>query len=240
MAADAPEPTPQWQARQLLRAARVGTLATSADGQPFAALVTPATAPDLSPVLWLSSLSEHTRHLAAEPRCALLVAGPAADENPQTAPRLTVTGCAERIENSYLKSRWLAAHPYAALYADFADFSLWRIRLMGGHFVGGFARATRLRQTDLTPDPTAVAALEAAAPEILAHCNQDHPDTMANLGATLARAAGGAPGPWRMVAVDVDGCDLAHGQKILRIPFAAPVAGPEDVRRELIRLARVP
>jgi len=221
----------------LLRAARVGTLATSADGQPFAALVTPATAPDLSPVLWLSSLSEHTRHLAAEPRCALLVAGPAADENPQTAPRLTVTGLAERIENSYLKSRWLALHPYAAPYADFADFSLWRIRPMGGHFVGGFARATRLRPADLAPDPVAVAAVETAAPDILAHCNQDHPDTME----TLACTAGGAPGPWRMVAVDLDGCDLAlgqgTGQKTLRISFAAPVTGPEEVRRELIRLA---
>jgi hypothetical protein len=234
MAIAPPVPTPQWQARQLLRAARVATLATSADGQPFAALVTPATAPDLSPVLWLSSLSEHTRHLAAEPRCALLVTGPAVDENPQTAPRLTVTGLAERIENPQLKSRWLAVHPYAALYADFADFSLWRIRLMGGQFVGGFARATRLKQADLTPHPAAVAAVAAAAPEILAHCNQDHPDTMAS----LARAAGGIPGPWRMVAVDVDGCDLAHGEKTLRIPFAAPVAGPEEVRRELIRLAR--
>ena len=29
-------------------------------------------APDLSPLLWLSTLSEHTRQLAAEPRCALL------------------------------------------------------------------------------------------------------------------------------------------------------------------------
>ena len=64
-----------WQARCLLRAARSATLGTQTGGQPFTALVTPATAPDLSVLLWLSTLSEHTRHLLAEPRCALMVMG---------------------------------------------------------------------------------------------------------------------------------------------------------------------
>ncbi len=40
-----------------------------------------------------------------------------------------------------------------------------------------------------------------------------------------------------MVAVDVDGCDLAHGEQVRRIHWAAPVADPDGVRRELIRLA---
>ena len=81
---------PALEARRLLRAARSASLATSAKGQPFASLVTPACAPDLSVLLLLSSLSEHTRHLVADPRCSLLVSGPAAGANPQTAPRLTV------------------------------------------------------------------------------------------------------------------------------------------------------
>ena len=81
--------SPAWEARGLLRAARVGTLASVADGQPFASLVTPACAPDLSLLLLLSDLSEHTRHLRAEPRCSVLVAGPPVGANPQTAPRVT-------------------------------------------------------------------------------------------------------------------------------------------------------
>jgi hypothetical protein len=65
-----------FEARKLLRAARSGTLATAADGgQPFASLVTPACAPDLSLLLLLSNLSEHTRHLrtwyAARPRAPI-------------------------------------------------------------------------------------------------------------------------------------------------------------------------
>jgi putative heme iron utilization protein len=224
------EDAPAWQARKLLRAARAGTLATSIDGQPFATLVTPAAAPDLSVLLLLSSLSEHTRHLRAEPRCAVLVAGPAPEPNPQTAPRLTVTGIAEPCPDPALKARWLAVHPYAALYADFGDFSLWRIPPVAGLLVGGFARATRLRHADFSPDPAAVAAIAAAEASILRHCNTDHPDALALIA--------GSPGAWRMVAADVDGCDLALGEKVLRIAWSAPVADAAGVRAELVELAR--
>ena len=136
-----PEPTPAWHARMLLRAARAATLATVADGQPFASLVTPACAPDLSLLLWISMLSEHTRHLRADARCSLLVSGPPAGANPQTALRLTLTGIALPDADPALKARWLAVHPYAALYAGFADFTIWRIRPAQALFVGGFARA---------------------------------------------------------------------------------------------------
>lgn len=223
-----------WQARCLLRAARSATLGTQTGGQPFTALVTPATAPDLSVLLWLSTLSEHTRHLLAEPRCALMVMGEAEGANPQTAPRLTITGLAERIEDAALKARWLAMHPYAALYADFGDFALWRIRPAGGLFVGGFARATRLRQADLLPNAAAVARIAAAEADIVSHCNTDHASAMAELG-------GG--GDWRMVAADVDGCLLARreqegGEQVRRIAWSAPVADADGVRAELIALLR--
>ncbi len=222
---------PAFQARQLIRAARGATLATQAGGQPFASLVTPATAPDLSILLWLSTLSEHTRQLGREPRCALLFAGEAEGPNPQTAPRVTVTGLAERIEDAALKARWLARHPYAALYADFADFGLWRVRPQAVLLVGGFARATRLRADALAPGHEAIAAAE---PEIIAHMNGDHADAVA----AIARMLGGGGGAWRMAAVDPEGCDLALGDAVLRLPFAAPARTPDAVRMELVRASR--
>lgn len=224
------EQPPAWSARKLLRAARAGTMATSAAGQPFASLVTPASAPDLAILLLLSELSEHTRHLRMDPRCSLLVCGVAEGVNPQTAPRVSVTGIAERVADSALKQRFLNVHPYAASYAGFGDFALWRLRPMGGLYVGGFARAARLRAADLAPDPGAVAAVAAAEAEIMAHCNTDHSEAMA--------AIAGTPGAWRMVTLDVDGFDLALAERVIRIHWPAPVAGTKDVRRELIRLAR--
>jgi putative heme iron utilization protein len=161
-----------------------------------------------------------------------MVAAAPEGANPQTAPRLTVTGIAAPAPDPALKARWLALHPYAALYADFADFSLWRVVPENALFVGGFARASRLRATDLTPDPASVAAVAAAAAGIVAHCNADHADTMGLL------ADPADPAGWAMVAVDPDGCDIARGERVARIDWRAPVSDANGVRAELIRLAR--
>jgi len=222
---------PGLAARRLLRSTRAGSLATSArGGQPFVSLVTPATAPDGSVLLLLSELAEHTRHLRTDPRCAVLVAGASAELNPQTAPRLTATGLAEPDGDPALKARYLAVHPYASLYADFGDFATWRIRPAAGNLVGGFARAFRLKAADLAPDRDAVAAILAAEAGILSHCNRDHP-------AELAAIAGEA-GDWRMVTADVDGFDLALGERVLRTAWVEPVKDAGDVRRELVRMAK--
>jgi putative heme iron utilization protein len=226
------------EARRLIRAARSATLATAQAGQPFASLVTPAMAPDLSPLMLLSSLSEHTRHLHADPRCALLITGAPTGPNPQTAPRVTVTGMAELVpadQVAALKARWLAVHPYAALYADFGDFALWRVRIGGALLVGGFARAVRLKASALLPDEAAVVAVAAAEAEIIGHVNEDHADAVAAIATGLL---GGAPGPWRLVTVDPDGCDISDGEASHRLAFPAPLGDADAVRMALIRAAR--
>lgn len=223
------DPDHGFAARCLFRAAAASTLATQGDGQPFASLVTHTMAPDGALLLWLSSLSQHTRQLAREPRCALMAQGEPTSPNPQTAPRATLTGLAEQVDDPALKGRWLARHPYAALYADFGDFALWRVAPQSGLLVGGFAAAHRLRQADLAPDPAAVAALTAAEADIIAHVNADHP-------ATLALLAGSDAG-WRMVALDCDGFDMAAGESVIRHAFARPVTDADGVRRALIAAA---
>lgn len=230
--ANEPTATPVLDARALLRAARAGTLATSGDGQPFASLVTPAAAPDGAVLLLLSGLSEHTRHLRTEPRCAVMVAGPQIDVNPQTAPRLTVTGIAAPEPDPALKARWVALHPYAAFYAGFGDFQLWRIAPKAGLYIGGFASATRLRQADLAWDPAAVEAVAAAEASVLSHCNDAHADALDQIAAVHGKDGPG----WRMVACDVDGCDLARDEVVLRIPWSASVADAGGIRTELVGL----
>ena len=224
------EDAPGWAARKLLRASRSGTLATATEGQPFASLVTPATAPDASVLLLLSDLSEHTRHLRADPRCAVMVSGVAEGANAQTAPRVTITGTAAIEDDPALRARWVALHPYAAFYAGFGDFHLWRVRPAGALFVGGFARAHRLRQAELVSDAPEVWAAEA---RVIAHCNADHAEAMT----AIAQRDGGAGEGWRMVACDADGFDLAREEEVRRVHWAAPVDGPGAIRAALVHLA---
>jgi putative heme iron utilization protein len=218
-----------WLFRRLLRATRMGSLATSdAAGQAYVSLVTPAFLPDLSPVVLLSTLSEHTRQLQAEPRCGLMVVGSAPETNPQTAPRISLVCTAVVDTSADARARYLAVHPYAALYADFTDFSFWRLSIVRASFVGGFARAGRLSAAALQPDPAAVASILAAEPSVLAHCNADHADALALL-------AGGGDG-WRMVTADTDGCDLAREDVVRRIAWPAPVGDAGALRAALVQL----
>jgi putative heme iron utilization protein len=120
------------------------------------------------------------------------------------------------------------------MYAGFGDFHLWRLRGRAALFVGGFGRAARLKQADLTADADAVAALGAAEAGIIAHCNADHADAMARLGSTVS----GVAGAWRMVAADVDGCDLALAERVVRVAWRRPVRNSGEVRAELVRMGR--
>ncbi|MFH5923414.1 hypothetical protein [Roseomonas xinghualingensis] len=133
---------------------------------------------------------------------------------------------AERIEDDRLKARWLARHPYAAMYAGFTDFGLWRIVPQGGLMVLGFGRANRLRAADLAPDPAMVAALEEVEAEALAMLN-GMPERLA----AAARGLGGRDGTWRAASLSPDGFDLVDEEagRVLFLGFPGIVPDRTDL-----------
>jgi heme iron utilization protein len=150
------------EAAALLQAARSGMLATTEAGWPHASLVTPALGPDGLLLLLLSELSAHTRHLRADPRCALLVTGVAAHENPQTMPRLSLRGTVCPTDHDAARAAYLQRHPYAGFYAGFADFHVWTLKPEEAHYVGGFGAAASLQ----------IAALQQEIDTILRNRNE--------------------------------------------------------------------
>jgi putative heme iron utilization protein len=132
------------EARLLIGNVKSASLATVEATMPYAALVTVAFLPDFTPILLLSQLATHTRHLHANPACALLLVGAYSSPNPQTAARLCLTGTAQKTETPGAREIFLASHPYATGYADFADFAFWRLIVTEAYYIGGFAAASRL------------------------------------------------------------------------------------------------
>src|SRR5687768_5151301 len=88
-------------ARRLLRAASRAALASlePQTGWPYGSLVTVAATLEGMPLLLVSGLSLHTRALAADPRCSLLLDAPGAGD-PLANPRLTVFGRAEFLDRN--------------------------------------------------------------------------------------------------------------------------------------------
>ena len=134
--------------RELMSAGGTASLATlGADGCPFASYVVTAPGADGAPLTLLSQLARHTENLARDPRASLLfVREPELGAESMTAARLTLTGECCVHDEAEARRRFLARHPDAARYADFADFSLDRFAIQAGHLVVGFGRIV-----DLTP-----------------------------------------------------------------------------------------
>jgi putative heme iron utilization protein len=137
-------------ARELLAAGGSAALATlAADGSPFVSYVITAAAPDGSPLLLLSRLAQHSRHLDADPRASLLLVRAPPSGGGMAAARLTLTGRARKEHDAALRTAFLARHPEASEYAGFSDFSLFRLDVAGGHLVAGFGRIVSLSREEL-------------------------------------------------------------------------------------------
>lgn len=226
------------EAKRLLRSIRAGALATLApDGFPFASLVNVATDVDGSPVLLMSSLSAHTRHLEAEPRASILLTQTGKGD-PLAHPRLTVTGRAERVteeaRRAALRARFLARHPKSALYADFGDFSFWRLDIARAHLNGGFARAASFEGVAMRTDLGGAEEFVAIEASAIEHMNADHSDA-ARLYAT--KLCGEPDGRWKVTGIDPDGVDLACGDLSARVAFSERVVTSASLRRALADLA---
>jgi hypothetical protein len=236
---ETPPPVPAFDgvpvAKELLRAIRAGALATldASSGHPFASLVTVATDLDGSPLLLMSTLSAHVQNLERDPRCSILLAQ-GGKGDPLAHPRLTVMGEAARSSEPRVRARFLARHPKAKLYADFGDFSFWRVAMTGGHLNGGFARAMSLNGPELTTDLAGAEGFEELEAGAVAHMNEDHRDALA-LYAT--RLAGAPAADWRATGLDPEGLDLAAGDLTARVPFPRRVTGAGDLRRLLKEMA---
>jgi putative heme iron utilization protein len=223
------------EAKRLLRSIRAGALATAfADGSPFASLVNVATAPDGSPILLLSRLALHTGCLERDPRCSLLLAQTGRGD-PLAHPRLTLLARARRDPDPGLRGRFLRRHPKSALYADFPDFSFWRLDVTGAHLNGGFGKAAALAPEQLLTLVDGAGGLIAAEEGALAHLNADHAEALA----LYARHFAGQDGDgWRATGLDPEGLDLvAPGERAIRIAFDAPVRDAAALRQKLVAMA---
>ncbi|MFO0996864.1 MAG: DUF2470 domain-containing protein [Alphaproteobacteria bacterium] len=202
--------------------------------RPYVSLALVASAADATPLLLLSSLAEHTRNIAQDARLALLYDGTQGLDDPLTGMRASVVGRAIRSERADDRTRFLARHPSARVYADFQDFAVYRVAVDRVHLVAGFGRIRWLAAAEilLADVPAGLMAQEG---DILDHMNGDHAEA---IGLYATAILGRTPGEWRMTGLDPEGCDLRCGGATARLTFAQAIQNPEEARATLARLAQ--
>ena len=217
--------------RELDRASLATILPAEPAGWPYASLILVAVDHDLSPILLLSDMAEHTKAIKADGRVSLLFDGTGGLDQPLTGPRATVLGRAERIADERLKARFLARHPDAALYAGFKDFGFYRLTVDRAHLVGGFGKIRWIEAAELVP-PQAEGLAEAEA-AIVEHMNADHADALQLYAAKLIGRAGDG---WTMTGIDPEGIDLRRGGEVARLAFDEPLRAAGEARKALVAL----
>lgn len=225
------------KARSLLRRLDAGVLSTWSlpmTGFPFGSLAPFAMTHEGRPLLYVSRLAEHTRNLAAEPRCCLTVIEPATGDR-QAVGRASLLGLAHALpaaEREAAARRYFALFPAQRAYEELGDFELWRIEPVRVRWIGGFGEIQWLEPGDwLLPAPEWASGEES----ICAHMNGDHADALDRIGRRLFGADGGGG---EMIALDPEGFHVRVADSVRWIPFARPCTTPEQVRAEMVRLAR--
>ncbi|MDP2700261.1 HugZ family protein [Thalassospira sp.] len=229
--------------RNLMRHCRYAALATLSDaaaqagpGWPSTSMVVPACDCDGTPVLLMSGLADHSRHLHNDPRLSLLyVAAGTGTAAPDTASaRLTVYGTAHRDASPDLRARYLAAHPAAALYAGFGDFAFYRVAISEIYWVGGFGKQRRLPGAKFLA--AGVDALRDARPHIIDHMNADHRDALADIARYFGKLD--ADRGWIMADIDCDGMLITDQETVQRIDFAKTIDSPAAARQILVEMCQ--
>ena len=238
-----PEPTFAERARTLAYLGQTGSLATLSrrhPGHPFASVMPYALDADGRPLFLISAMAMHTQNLEGDARASLLITQPGWTGDPLAAGRLTLMGVAQRVpaaEMPSARTAYLARHERARYWADFDDFSWWRLDVADLYFVGGFAAmdwVTAAEYGRARPDP-----LADVAAGIIEHMNRDHADALTE----YARHFGGeVADEATMVAVDRLGFKLRlrQGDRLSSVLIAFPreVDSAEQSRETLIAMLR--
>jgi len=153
------------EVRQLLQSTNLGMLSTysteesegKAAGFPFGSMVRFVIGCDDEnkgqPILMLSRIAEHSKHIAQQNKVSLLVSAVSSEvssEDIQQTARLTLLGEMQKLDVDdpaiqHDAEIYFQQFPETREYFQLLDFDFYRLRITKGRYIGGFARAHWLK-----------------------------------------------------------------------------------------------
>ena len=218
-------------AKTLIHSAKFGALAVTdtMTGRPGISRVAVATDTTGAPITLVSSLSAHTKALAHNPYCAILLGEPAKGD-PLAHPRISLSCYAAFLdrdtpETDQIAARYLRCNPKSKLYASFADFHYVRLTPISASLNAGFGRAYNLDTAHVLSPPFSQDG-NLDDQEIMRRLNGPQNETVAAMasietGKTVLKCV--------VLNFDSEGLDLLLGGHFRRIWFAAPLATKGDL-----------
>ena len=251
--------------RQLIRSASRGYLSTSFDPRnfvakkvnvkqtfPYSTFTLTAFDYDLSPVLLLSKLSEHTSNILKDNLVSLMLCeeqklypyfpkfkkNPFNYEDPMSRPRVTLIGKLKKTSSLNLKQRFLNRHPTSNLYVNFADMNIYKLDIIGAHLIGGFASVKWFSKKDLVCND--YKNFEKSENGIIAHMNDHHKESIDLYVQKLIKGISfKLKKNWELIGVDPDGFDLRKKERIIRYCFERSIDNALKLRGVFVKLHKL-
>ncbi|MTV24940.1 DUF2470 domain-containing protein [Nitriliruptoraceae bacterium ZYF776] len=226
----------------------LSTLALDPPGTPFGSVVTYAPDHGGAPLFAVSTMAEHARNLAADPRASLLVTAGGEGAGRLAAARATLVGTVAPVhddEQEAATERYLAVHP-DAFWVRFPDFAIHRLDVTAIRYVRGFGEMSWV-------DPAGYALAEAdpvapREPGIVEHVNDDHRDALLAIVDAFLDVEGEVA-EVSMLSCDRYGFevrltlapatpDAEPGLAFGRLGFDTVLGEPGEARHAMVRLTR--
>ncbi len=248
--------------RQLVRSSTKGYLSTNFDPSkfknkkinvknnfPYSTFTLAAFDYDLSPLVLLSKLSEHTTNILNNNLVSLMLCeeqklyqhfpkfkkNPFNYEDPMSRPRVTLIGKLRITKKLNLKDRFLLRHPTSKLYAGFSDMNFYRLDIIGAHLVGGFASVKWFSKNELICKEHL--NFEEFEPDIISHMNDCHQESINLYVSELLKVnSTSSKEKWKIVGIDPDGFDLRKKERTLRYCFDKTINDAKKLRGMFVKL----
>ena len=247
--------------RQLIRSSTRGYLSTHFEPStfktkkiesevsfPYSTFTLTAFDYDLSPILLLSNLSEHTSNIKNNPMVSLMLCeenkmykffpkfkGGGSDyEDPMSRPRITLIGKLKISKNKNHKKRFLSRHPASNLYSEFSDMNIFKLDILGAHLVGGFASVKWFKNKDLLCEK--FDNFEESEYEIVSHMNSCHNESLDLYVNKLIKPFPRLKDKWKLIGIDPDGFDLRRQGNLTRFAFENQINDAKKLRGIFVSL----
>ena len=246
--------------KQLIRSSSRGYLSTHFDPNnfgvkkinakeifPYSTFTLTAFDYDISPIVLLSNLSEHTTNINKNSLVSLMLCEEQKlyhffpkfknssfnYEDPMSRPRITLVGNLKKTKDEKDKRRFISRHPASRLYSGFTDMNFYKMKIIGAHLIGGFASVKWFKKKDLITKETL--GFNDSEENIIKHMNDCHQNSL-NLYSTKLIKSDKKKKNWRIVGIDPEGFDLRNKDTLARYCFEESIADVKKLRGLFVSL----
>lgn len=224
------------EAQELLASAEYGVLSSISvqlEGTPFGSVASYCRSSAGHPLIFISTIAQHTLNILADPRVSLTVlAGPGADV--QAEARLTISGEAKKCNvDGEEEQRYFSYFPAAEGYRKFHDFACYEIVPSAVRFIGGFGKIFWMDKSDFfEPSPLD----QQSHDYVVGHMNKEHSNNLADYLKAYLNVS--AEGEAKLIAVEEHGMDIIADGRKYRVPNLRPIRSADDAHHVMVDMAK--